>query len=82
MAGRLKHFYKAWKVLTGDQNLLTIEKGCQISFLCQPNQEKILGNLKFNQKEKEAVSADIENFLKVVAIEKVLISACQEGINF
>ena len=60
--------YKAWVVLTGDQNILAIVKGYQIPFLCQPNREKLPGNINFNQKEKELVSSEKENLLKKVAV--------------
>ena len=35
IARRVKRFYKAWEVLTGDPNILATLKGYQFLFLCQ-----------------------------------------------
>lgn len=78
VAGRLKQFLKAWQILTGDQEIVTIAKGYQMPFLCQPHQKWILTKINFSQKE-ELVSSEIGNFLKKVSIEPVCVELLQEN---
>ena len=41
LAGRLSYFIEAWEKIKQDQDILSIVKGCKISFLSLPFQEKI-----------------------------------------
>ena len=78
VAGNLKHFLKAWQILTGDQEILAIVKDCHFPFLCQPHQKEIPMKINFSQKDQEVNSSGKENLLKKVAIEPVCVESQQE----
>ena len=53
LAGRIKEFLPAWKLLKNDQELFALVEGYQISPLMEPVQEKAPKVPKLNQEQKK-----------------------------
>ena len=63
LAGRLKHFLNAWKILTNDKQVLSLVQGYEIEFHEFPFQEKLPNTPYMNKKQKKMVQVEIETML-------------------
>ena len=72
LAGRLNFFEKNWRVLTQDNNILSIIKGYEIPFLEQPYQTRFPCVPHMNQNQVQLVDTEIKEMLKKGAIHQAL----------
>ena len=71
LAGRIKEFLPAWKLLTKDQELLALVEGYQIPLLIEPVQEKAPKIPNFNQEQQKLVNLEMKAILEKGSISKV-----------
>ena len=71
LAGRIKEFVPAWKLLTKDQELLALVEGYQTPLLIEPVQEKAPKVPKLNQEQQKQVDLDVKAMLEKGSISKV-----------
>ena len=71
-AGRLKQFLKEWKDITSDEFILDSVEGCHFEMTDESNLNQLNPSyrLKFNNKEIEIISIEIEKLLNKKVIEK------------
>ena len=70
IAGNLKNYNQSWKDITSDKWIQDTVSNCHIEFETQPCQLYVPKELKFSEKEKTVVSAEVQDLLKKGAIEK------------
>ena len=63
LAGRIKEFLPAWKLLTKDQELLALVEGYQIPFVKDPVKEKAPKVTKLNQEQQTQVDLEVKALL-------------------
>ena len=78
LAGRIKEFLPAWKLLTEDQELLALVKGYQIPLVMDPVQEKTPKVPKLNQEQQKQVDLEVKAMLEKGSISKV----CHSKVEF
>ena len=71
IAGRLKHFSKAWKKLTRDQSILDLVRGYVIPFQRKPFQSKIPFQLATSREQQKLLDTEVKERLKEGAIRQV-----------
>ena len=71
LAGRIKEFLPAWKLLTRDQELLALVEVYQIPLLMEPVQEKAPKVLKLNKEQQKQVDLEVKAILEKGSISKV-----------
>ena len=71
IAGRLKHFSKAWKKLTRDQSILDLVDGYVIPFQRKPFQSKIPFQLATSREQQKLLDKEVKEMLKKGAIRQV-----------
>ena len=67
-AGRLKHFQRAWKLITKDPEILSLIKGYKIPLLKTPIQDKTPPIPHMSKAQKNLVEIEIETMLRKGAI--------------
>ena len=70
IAGRLKHFSKAWKKLTRDQSILDLVDGYVIPFQRKPFQSKIPFQLATSREQQKLIDTEVKKMLKKGAIRQ------------
>ena len=70
LKGRVKHFLKAWKILTKDPEILEIVKRFKIPFLRNPTQDRVPQTPQMGQEQAALLQVEIENILKKGAIQQ------------
>ena len=70
LAGRLKHFLKAWQILTKDPKVLSIVKGYEIPFMAVPHQKKTPHSTQTSSCQAELINKEILEMLGKGAIQK------------
>ena len=68
LAGRLAYFIAAWEKVTQDQEILSIPKGYEISFVSLPFQEKIPNSTKMSKEQFSLVEQKVLEMLEKKAI--------------
>ena len=71
LAGRIKEFLPACKLLTKDQELLALVEGYQIPLLMEPVQEKAPKVLKLNQEQQKQVDLEVKAMVEKGSISNV-----------
>lgn len=71
-AGRLKKFYKEWRKITRDRELLNIIRGYKIPFKSIPVQNHEPSEHSFSEIEFKAVDEAVEKLLVIGAVEEVV----------
>ena len=71
LAGRIKEFLPAWKLLTKDQELLALVEGYQIPLLIEPVQEKAPKIPNLNLEQQKLVDLEVKAMLEKDSISKV-----------
>ena len=71
VAGSIKEFLPAWKLLTKDQELLALVEGHQILLLMEPVRKKAPKIPKLNQKQQKLVDLEVKAMLEKGSISKV-----------
>ena len=70
LKGRVKHFLKAWEILTKDPEILEIVKRFKIPFLKNPTQDRVPQTPQMGQEQAALLQVEIENILKKGAIQQ------------
>ena len=70
LAGKLKHFFEAWEILTKDPEILEIVKGFKIPFLKNLKQERVPQTPHMCQEQADLIQVETENMLKKGAIQQ------------
>ena len=70
IAGRLKHFSKAWKKLTRDQSILDLVDGYVIPFQRKPFQSKTPFQLATSREQQRLMDKEVKEMLKKGAIRQ------------
>ena len=70
IAGRLKHFSKAWKKLTRDQSILDLVDGYVIPFQRKPFQSKTPFQLATSREQQKLMDKEVKEMLKKGAIRQ------------
>ena len=70
LKGRVKHFLKAWEILTKDPEILEIVKQFKIPFLKNPTQDRVPQTPQMGQEQAALLQVEIENILKKGAIQQ------------
>ena len=60
IAGRLKHFSKAWKKITRDQSILNLVDGCVIPFQRKPFKSKIPFHLVTGREQQKLIDTEMK----------------------
>ena len=68
LAGRLKHFEEAWKILTKDSEILELVEGYKVPFNKNPVQQKIPETTHTNLDQRHQVQVEKDNMLEKGAI--------------
>ena len=68
LAGRLKHFEEAWKILTKDSEILGLVEEYKVPFNKNPVQQKIKETTHTNLDQRHQVQVEKDNMLKKGAI--------------
>ena len=71
LAGRLKHFLPAWRLLTKDQSALSLEEGFKIPLLQEPKQMFPPTPQQWNKDQKELIDLEEKEMLEKGVISKV-----------
>jgi hypothetical protein len=71
-AGRLKQYVDEWKCITSDKTILDTVKGCHIEITDEFSLHQVNPSypLRFNEKEAEIVSTEVDKMLTKNVIEK------------
>ena len=72
LAGRLKYFLPAWKVLTQDRQMLSIVSGFEIPFTSEPVQIKEPVPIRLRLDQEKLIDVEVQEMLQKGAISKVL----------
>ena len=78
LAGRIKEFLPARKLLPEDQELLALVEGYQIPFLMEPVQKKAPKVPKLNQEQQKQVDLEVKTMLEKGSISKI----CHSNAEF
>ena len=70
LAGRLKEFLPAWKILSQDQGILDIVSGFQIPLETNPYQERIPGPIRMDRDREALVDEEVKEMLLKGAIQE------------